>query len=401
MLEGHDIIAFSFADWKAPWGTVQQTMTRLAPANRVLYVDVPRSIVRAIRRRHNDDATPPWTGPRLQEVRPNLHVYHLPAVFAPIGRMPTAAAKLALRANGRVVARMVGRAARYLGLRRPIVWNFSPLHGEAVAAVDRSLTIYDICDEWASYARDATVRAVTAWEDRRLTAAADVVFVVTAAMKQRRAELNDEIHVVYNGVDVAHFEKAADPATPVPEDLARLPRPVVGAIGVFEGIRFDADLIAFLAAHRPRWSFALVGPVRPEVDVSALTRYPNVHLLGRRAIAELPGYLRGMDVTIIPYRLNETTRDIFPLKLPEYLAAGKPVVSPPLPACLLFQDVVGIAEGREAFVRRIEEALAEASDEKARARRAVARANSWERRIAEKAAHIERVAQQGARLPRR
>ncbi|HNT89526.1 MAG TPA: glycosyltransferase, partial [Candidatus Hydrogenedentes bacterium] len=128
-----------------------------------------------------------------------------------------------------------------------------------------------------------------------------------------------------------------------------------------------------------------------------LKNVANVHLLGNRPIEALPAYLKGMDVTLIPYKTNEATRYIYPLKLQEYLAAGKPVVSAALPAVVQYRDVVYIAESHPAFLDRIEDALAERDPARIGARQAVARANSWERRIEEKSVHVLRVLERTAR----
>lgn len=390
LLKGKDVIVLTYADWNASWSTPQQIASRLAPDNRVLFVDQPRSFLYNLKPRDPQGAGV-WSGARVQEVRPNLFVYHPPHAFIPVDRVPLPLSKRIMLFNGICLARGIRRAAQSLGFTEPIVWNFSILHGPAVRLLERSLTIYDICDEWENYIPHETGRQLVRWTEDRLCRAADLVFVGTETAAARRTGANPELHVVHHGADYTHFALAQDPATEVPADLAALPRPVVGSVGVIDPARFDVDLICGLSKARPDWSIVLVGPARADMDLTRLKSCANVYLLGNRRIAELPGYLKGMDVTLIPYQLNDATKDIYPLKLQEYLAAGKPVVSAPLPAVMPYGDVVAIASGPAAFQAAIETALAKTGRDDVASRQAVARANSWDERIAEKVVHIQRV----------
>jgi glycosyltransferase involved in cell wall biosynthesis len=230
--------------------------------------------------------------------------------------------------------------------------------------------------------------------EERLCRNADIVFPSTDSMLQRFKHLNPEMHVVPHGADYPHFAKATHQDTPIPEDIASLPRPVIGSIGVMDPERFDADLIAALATARPHWSLVLVGPARKEMDLTRFESLPNVYLTGNRPIADLPNYLKGMDVTLIPYKINEATRDIYPLKLQEYLAAGRPVVSSAMPAVLPYAPLVRIARHRDEFLQEIEAALQEDSEAHRARRQAVARENSWEARVASKVEHLDRLLNQ-------
>jgi hypothetical protein len=143
----------------------------------------------------------------------------------------------------------------------------------------------------------------------------------------------------------------------------------------------DLDMIGALARARPHWSFALVG--KSNTDLRPVQGLPNQHLIGQRPYEALPGYCRGFDVGLIPFRMNELTLRVNPLKLREYLAAGLPVVSTPLPEVVRYQDVVHIATNKEAFLREIEAALKERSRERDRGRVELMRSEGWEARVAE------------------
>lgn len=390
MIEGHDIIIYTFADWRATWSTPQQTAARLAPANRVLYVDVPRSMFYRFRPKDPQGAGE-WTGERLQEVREHLWVFHPPHVFVPVGFLPYGLARQGLRLNGRLLARMVRAQADRLRMTRPILWNFSPLHGKAVAGLPHAFTIYDVCDEWANYVTRKSGKKLLHWIDEELCRHADLVFTGTESGRQLRIAFNGETHIVHHAADYGHFAKALLPETPVPEELARLPKPVIGSVGVIDPARFDVELIAHLSRQRPQWSIVLVGPARAGMDLAPLHAMPNVHLLGNKPIPELPAFLKGIDVALIPYKINDATRDIYPLKLQEYLAAGRPVVTSAMPAVRPYADVIAIAETHDDFVRHIQAALDHNTPERIAARQTVARANSWEQRLDEKSQHILRL----------
>ena len=388
MIRGFDIIIGAFANWHAKWGTPQQMAVRLAPDNRVLYLDEPRSFLRSLKG-HRENGAMAWTGARMQEVRPNLFVYHMPNVFLPLGGLPLSVAKTNMAIDGRLMAACVSRAAAALGFRDPIVWNLSPLHGSAAPLLRGRLWIQEETDIWANYLTASAGRQLVEWMERRLLARADLVFMGTEQARERREQqgISRTMHVVSPGVDAAHFATARLPETAVPADVAGLPHPIVGTIGVMDPARFDVSLVRHIAVSRPDGSVVLIGPTRPGLDLGPLRGLTNVHILGNRPIAELPGYLKAMDVCIVPDYVTEITRYTFPTKMLEYLASGKPVVVPPMPALLAFRDVVRVAESHEQFVAAAAELLAtdtSASD----ARQAVAREHTWEHRIEAKSAHI-------------
>jgi glycosyltransferase involved in cell wall biosynthesis len=163
--------------------------------------------------------------------------------------------------------------------------------------------------------------------------------------------------------------------------------------GAVVATKLDLDLIGALARARPDWTLALVGPVGPgdpRTDVSALAPLPNVHLLGARPYAALPEVLRAADAGIVPYAINELTRSVFPMKVYEYLAAGLPVVSTPLPA---LDGVAGVATAADgpAMAAALERALAEDGPEARRARSNAVRDRSWEARLEEIGSYLSRL----------
>ena len=184
--------------------------------------------------------------------------------------------------------------------------------------------------------------------------------------------------LVPNAADYEHFSRPVA-AAELPADLRGLPRPVIGYVGEIAAW-FDTGLVRRLALRHPEWSIVLVGPATAEAR-HALSG-ASIHLLGRRPYSELPRYLAGFDCCLIPFRASPLTAAVSPVKLYEYLAAGKPVVSTPLPSVLPFGREILIGADRR-FLEAVDEAVAGRDDvAAAEARRGRARANTWEDRVA-------------------
>jgi glycosyltransferase involved in cell wall biosynthesis len=195
--------------------------------------------------------------------------------------------------------------------------------------------------------------------------------------------MHSNTHLIRHGVDFEHFRKAVDPATSVPEDLAKLKHPVVGYFGLMSADWFDVPLMAHAARSMPEVSFVLIGKVT--MDMTELKALPNVHILGHKPYSSLPGYARGFDVAVIPFPISEATLNANPLKAREYLAAGLPVVSTAIPEVQSLEQCL-IAEDRESFVHQLRHALQ--SPGSRRERSESMRPHSWEARLEEIARYV-------------
>ena len=382
-LHGRDIVCVGFADWDAElWTNQHHLMWRLARENRVLFVEslglrqpqlAGRDLARIGRRLRRGLAPP-------REVD-GLHV------LSPLV-LPVHGNRSARAVNRRLLGMQVSRAARRLGLRRPILWAYVPQAEALIDGLDPSLVVYHCVDDISAHSRidTASFRAAEA----RYVARADLVLASAPTLATRMRTLSQHVLDAPNVADTEMFARALEPG-PIDAAMAALPRPRITFTGAIVATKLDIPLLLALARSRPDWSFALVGPVGPgdpHTDASALAAEPNVHLLGLRSYAELPDVLRGADAGLIPYARNELTDSIFPMKVYEYLAAGLPVVATPLPA-LKDLDDVRIAADAPGVAGLLEEALAADSPERRAERSRAAAAHSWHQRLEEIAVAIE------------
>lgn len=234
---------------------------------------------------------------------------------------------------------------------RWVSWYYTPMALEFTRHLKADVCIYDNMDELSAFAGapDGLLDL-----ERELMARSDLIFVGGQSLYEAKRARHDSIHVFPSSVDAAHFRRARE-GTADPDDQRRLPHPRIGFFGVIDE-RMDLDIIAGIAAARPQWQLIMLGPTA-KILPESLPNAPNLHWLGCKPYKELPTYLSGWDVGIMPFALNDATRFISPTKTPEFLAAGVPVVSTAIADVVNPYGAAGhveIASNAEAFVARIE-----------------------------------------------
>lgn len=375
-LTGAHIVHFAHGRWNDIWRTRQHIFSRLALKNTVLYVEPKIYALSDVRL--GEVSREEWRVPRLQHEADGLWVYRHP-VWAPHTLRPGLATltrqlrRLALR-----------RAMARLGMRQPITWVFQPKDAELVGALGERLTVCHVNDEYSAYRyHSPEKRRHIQEQERQLLSRADLVIVTSQALLEAKAYLNPHIALVPNGVDLAAFERVRQANMPPPEDIAQLPRPLVGYSGHIS-VRLDLPLLAEIARQHPEWSLPLVGSVYEkgcEEELKDLRALPNVHFLGEKAPQQVPQYIFAFDACLIPYQQGEETRNINSIKLYEYLAAGKPVVTIDMPSLNGFRHVIRVADSAETFITELEAALQEADPALLEERRRLAAENTWEQRV--------------------
>ncbi len=380
-LSGENIICFS-KDWTEDPTSNNHVLRLLASRNRVLWLN---SISTRTPRFHQGRDLRKIARKLVSGLRGPVQVADNLWVATPLV-LPFPHSRAAMAINGWVLSTTIGMLRRRLGMKEFQLWSFLPNVAEYVGRLGESLTVYYCTDEWSLFT--GVDRERIAATERELCRRADVVFATASSLLEGRRPYCAEIHLATHGVDHSLFSAALEESTTVPEDLAGLPKPVVGFYGLIEDW-VDLGLLEYLAGSHPDWSVALLGKVC--VDVSSLERYPNIHLLGRKPHADLPRYCKGFSVGIIPYLLNERILHVNPIKLREYLCAGLPVVSTPLPEVARYQHLCTVAHDREAFTRGIEQAIKTDSPNLRRQRSEAMRSETWDRKVAELSAQVARA----------
>jgi UDP-galactopyranose mutase len=240
-----------------------------------------------------------------------------------------------------------------------IAWYYTPMMLPFSRQMDADAVVFDAMDELSKF-KFAPERLLDL--EQELIERADVIFTGGSSLYEAKKDRHANVHCFPSSVDRAHFAKARarsfDPA-----DQEDLPRPRLGFYGVIDE-RFDVELLDELAAMRPNWSFVMVGPV-VKIAEEDLPKRPNIHYLGGKTYEQLPAYLSGWDVALMPFAMNESTQFISPTKTPEYLAGGKPVVTTPIRDVVRHYghlEGVGVASTAEEFAAACDAALKLAHD---------------------------------------
>jgi glycosyltransferase involved in cell wall biosynthesis len=380
-MTGQNIICFA-KEWSEDPTSNNHVLTLLARENRVLWLN---SV--AMRR-------PNFTSARdlnkiIRKLRSFLHGAEQPVpnmwVVTPIV-LPFPHSKLAASINLWILRATIGHYRRALDMRQFQLWTFLPNAVEYVGALGESLVVYYCIDEWSSFTYlDGRKMSVM---ERELMQRADVCFMTAHSLLESKKDCNPNTFLASHGVDHAHFAKALAPETRTPDEVASLPHPIIGFFGLIHEW-LDLQLIAKIARARPDWSIVIIG--KSVVETHVLKSWPNIHLLGRRPYDALPSYCKAFDVGIIPFQVNELTRNVNPIKLREYLSAGLPVVSTDLPEVQFYRDTVHVAHSHDEFIASLEQALHETSPAQRRQRSDSMRYETWDARVRQIGEHVMRV----------
>ena len=274
--------------------------------------------------------------------------------------------------NDRFTRNLIDKTVYRLNMGEHLLWCYrydSLAYGRTAKS---KIVLYDCVDDWASFWK--SVKGVAEIESK-LVVSSDIVLTTANRLYESKKKQNPHTYLVPNGVEYDHFSKASK-TLDVPPSMERIPHPIIGFTGaVYEWV--DLDLVAAIAKRRPEWSFVFVGPVPSRMRIPDL---PNVRFLGEVPYDVLPSYLSNFDACILPFRHNEITENANPIKMYEYLATGKPIVSTGIAEVIKFSNLIYIAEGVDEFEEHIEIALKE-GENRSEARRAAAAGNSWDQRM--------------------
>ena len=330
----HPLIVQSHLRWDFVWQRPQQLLSRLARTAPVLFIEEPIFL---------DDTSVD----RLEITMPHKNIIRAVPRLRAVLRDDYDVATATVRD---LAIREIGPLGRLDGLfSNAVQWFYTPMPAPAMLGAFNEIgVVYDCMDELAQF-RNAPPDLVR--RERLLMANADVVFTGGYRLFTAKSAHHSNVHFFGCGVDVPHFSKARSNDTTIPAD-AQFESPVAGYFGVIDE-RLDYDLIRALAEQHPELTVVMVGPTA-KVNPEELPHAPNIHWLGQRSYEELPRYVKGFDVCLMPFALNEATEFINPTKTLEYMAAGKPIVSTPVADVVRnFTPIVTVASSADEFVRAV------------------------------------------------
>ena len=330
--ESIDVVAFCQLRWDFVWQRPNHLMSRFANSRRVFFVEEPvfDSMEDVI------------------EVRKTAEGVHV--VVPHLQKDDCLPERMRL---------LIERLFTENNIQTYLLWYWTPMALIYSRHLSPVLTIYDCMDELASFAgAPKELREL----DMALLSRADVVFTGGHSIYEAKKYLHPNIHPFPSSIDGFHFKQARD-LFQVPADQQQIATPQLGFYGVIDE-RFDYELIREVAEKKPEWQFILIGPI-VKVNPASLPHAANMHYLGKKSYTELPAYLAGWDVAILPFARNESTRFISPTKTPEYLAAGKPVVATSIRDVVRpygEMNLVWIADSPDEFIAAVENAMQQKED---------------------------------------
>jgi glycosyltransferase involved in cell wall biosynthesis len=276
----------------------------------------------------------------------------------------------------------IKRLLREMGIEEVILYVWRPEFHWALGQFNERLTCYHIVDE---YSFDPNRDHEISNEERKLLERSDLVFIHSKTLIEKKGHINPNTYEVANGVDFEFYQQSLKDGPPDPCDMTKIPHPRIGYMGHIKR-HIDLPLLYDIAKARPAWSLVTIGPVRDEhadikKDLVRLKALPNVHFLGGKPASELPLYINGLDICLMPYRKTNYTKYIYPLKMHEYFACGKPVVSTELENLKEFSDVLQFADNSNDWIASIERAIESISEQQAQRLIRIASHNSWASRV--------------------
>ncbi len=324
-----DLICFSHLRWNFVYQRPQHLMSRFAKDRRVFFFEEP---VYDAPSQYNEIFDDPGAGVCVVT----------PHITSDTENVPNA------------LRHLLDMFMVSMKIKNYVTWYYTPLSYAFSLHLKPALLVYDCMDELSSF--KFAPPELKDWE-QKLFAKADIVFTGGMHLYEAKKEFHSNIYGVPSGIDVKHFIQARK-FTKDPIDQESIPHPRIGFYGVVDE-RFNIELLRSVAEQRPDWHFVVIGPTA-KIDPASLPTNRNIHFLGMRDYNELPGYLAGWDIAMMPFELNEATKYISPTKTPEFLAAGKPVVSTSIHDVVhpyADKKVVSIADTPDEFVAAIEQYL--------------------------------------------
>ena len=370
MLKGETIIYFGPEPWDGLWRNRHQLMSRFADHNKVWYVEPATNL------RHLLSGRSKWRSRLFSRDASGVRVLHSPWWLPITGREPFKNISI------RIFLAVLSLVARIGPKHRPIVWYSRPAMVDFVDKLHTNLTIYHVVDEYSGYGHpSAKPNSKSSHREDEMLRKVDTVIVVTSTLFDSKSPQNPNTHLVPNAVD---YEAYSELDLQSPNDMTDIRGPMIGYSGLIAA-RLDLDLLQTAAESRPAWNFVFVGAVNDdhcEAQLRQLRELSNVFFLGQKSVTDVPRYVQQFDVCVIPYILNLRAQHASPLKLYEYAAASKPIVTTDFAAARSFEGHVEIAGTVDDFLSACERAIAlDSSATEILENRHFAAENTWDHRV--------------------
>lgn len=332
--ETTDLVCFSHLRWDFVYQRPQHLLSRCAKDRRVFFIEEPIFGNGSMRL-------------ETREAESGVHVVvpHLPDGLR---------SEIAINA---VMREMTRQLFTDHDINKYIFWYYTPMALSFTDHFNPVASVYDCMDELSAF---KGAHSALPMLEKQLFRHVDLVFTGGQSLYEAKCGQHPSVHAFPSSIDVKHFGKARN-LTEDPKDQAHIPHPRLGFFGVIDE-RFDSQLLDQIASRRPDWQFIMIGPI-VKIDPASLPQHPNIHYLGGKKYQELPEYLAGWDIALLLFARNDSTRFISPTKTPEYLAAGKPVISTSIRDVVRpYGDLklVEIADTPDEFINAAERILANA-----------------------------------------
>ncbi|MDP3791836.1 MAG: glycosyltransferase [Candidatus Omnitrophota bacterium] len=375
-LQREDVLFFSSDDWNSGLKTSKYHIaTRLARDSRVFFINSIGLRTPSVTSHDFKRVIAKIRGffKGVKQINKNLFVY------TPIA-VPFQKHGFVRFMNNMIITFQIKMIMRRFNIKRPAVWTFLPNSLGVIRKIERKRIIYYCVDDMSAF--KGVPADVISRLDSEMTRQADIVFAVSQELFKKKKAINENTFYSPHGVDFELFNKAVvEKGVMKPADIEDIGRPIIGFYGLISGDWIDYDLIRFLAQKRPAWSFVFVGKI--DAVKEGPPRANNIYYLSVKPYEELYKYSRFFDVAMLPFNINQLTMHSHPLKILEYLSAGKPVVSIAIPEVMRYADVIEIAARYEEFLDKIERSLKLNDRNAVESRVRFASSNSWEKRFDE------------------
>jgi glycosyltransferase involved in cell wall biosynthesis len=378
----YNIICFGFLPWSSMWKRNQSMMAEISKCdfiNKVIFVNPLISIKSILHKNGSSDLTS----------NISANVFPLKAtskisVYTPVKFLPC---RKYLMPLNKIETKIMLRFLRHLNSDMPYIlfMNCPNIFSHYLLdelLKDAKLSFFDLSDDFVELGYGKETLEGFRNNITKYAQAADIVLTVNDHIREKYENINSNIHVIRNATNYDNFDRNEYKSIDVFEKMKNSKKPVIGYSGLANMSRIDSDLLDFLLEQRPDWQFVFIGPAKPDF-IKRYSHYRNVHFFPPVNYQELPDYIHYFDVAIVPFKINDHTKGNDLLKLHDYLAMGKPVVSTDIGGADDLRDVIRIAGGPSDFRDAIEESLHNDTQQNVSKRKNVALTNSWHIRIKE------------------